>query len=111
MKSKDILIEFDAMPSKEDIKKITIRVNEFCKILKEIIKNKKIKADVFIGGSVAKGTFVKKEKNGSFKPMKGDNNLTSYTIEVKLSKYIEQNKKELEKMGFKFGKTANIILD
>ncbi len=50
---------------------------------------------------------VKKEKNGEFE---GNNNLTSYNIEVKLSKYIEQNKKDLEKLGFKFGKSNFISI-
>ncbi len=53
---------------------------------------------------------VKKEKKGKYE---GIDDLTSYTIEVKLSKYIEQHKKELEKLGFKFSnnKPAIIILD
>jgi hypothetical protein len=51
---------------------------------------------------------VKKEKNGKFENI---NNLISYNIEIKLSKYIEQNKKELEKIGFKFNSNnINILL-
>jgi len=41
----------------EEIKKIS---NEFCKKLKEKLRKKKIKAEIFIGGSLAKNTLVKK---------------------------------------------------
>lgn len=44
---------------KNIIDKIDIISKEFCNELKKKIKNKKIKAEVFIGGSLAKNTIVK----------------------------------------------------
>ena len=49
-------------PSKETIKDIKQTTQEFTKYLKKKLKSKKIKADVFIGGSLAKNTIVKKDK-------------------------------------------------
>jgi len=49
-------------PSKEDLKKIKIVGKEFCSELEEGLKKHKIKADVFIGGSLAKNTLIKKKK-------------------------------------------------
>jgi hypothetical protein len=49
---------------------------------------------------------VKKEKNGSFEGIK---NLISYTVEVKVSKYITAHSKEIEKMGFKLVKNTYIL--
>jgi len=44
-------------------RKVLKRASEdFCKQLRKKIKNKKIKADVFIGGSLAKNTIIKKKK-------------------------------------------------
>jgi hypothetical protein len=41
---------------------------------------------------------VKKDKKGSFE---GINNMVNYIIEVKSNKYIDEKKKDMEKMGFK----------
>lgn len=49
-------------PDKDTLGKIKKTSNEFCKKLKEKLRKNKIKADVFIGGSLAKKTIVKKEK-------------------------------------------------
>ena len=46
---------------KEDFEKINNLAKEFLKELKERLKKSKIKADVFIGGSLAKNTLVKKD--------------------------------------------------
>ncbi|MFA5258454.1 MAG: hypothetical protein WC979_06460 [Candidatus Pacearchaeota archaeon] len=46
-------------PDEGTIKKIDIISKKFCNELKKSIKNKKIKAKVFIGGSLAKNTIVK----------------------------------------------------
>ena len=48
-------------PDKEDFEKINSLAREFLKELKERLKKSKIKADVFIGGSLAKNTLVKKD--------------------------------------------------
>ena len=49
-------------PSKKTLKEIKQTANDFCKYLSSDLKKKKIKADVFIGGSLAKNTLVKKDK-------------------------------------------------
>ncbi len=49
-------------PEEKIIDKINKISKEFCESLRKKLKNKKIKADVFIGGSVAKKTLIKKNK-------------------------------------------------
>ncbi len=49
-------------PSKEIVEKIERITSDFCKKLKQTLKKKKINADVFVGGSLAKGTLIKKNK-------------------------------------------------
>ena len=48
---------------KDVIDKIDIVSKKFCDELKKSIKSKKIKAEVFIGGSLAKNTIVKTDDN------------------------------------------------
>jgi len=49
-------------PNKDTLKGIKKTSDEFCKKLKEKLRKKKIKAEVFIGGSLAKKTIVKKDR-------------------------------------------------
>lgn len=49
-------------PDKE-LGSINQTTNQFCKELEKKLKNKKIKADVFVGGSLAKDTIIKKRKH------------------------------------------------
>ncbi len=49
-------------PSKEDLKLINDSLKDFKQKLESEIKKKNIKAQVFVGGSVAKGTLIKKNK-------------------------------------------------
>jgi len=49
-------------PRKDTFKVIKKTSEEFCRSLTSKLKSKKIKADVFIGGSLAKGTLIKKKK-------------------------------------------------
>jgi len=49
-------------PSEEEQQQIKKLLKELSKNIQTQIKNKKIKADVFIGGSYAKGTLIRKEK-------------------------------------------------
>ncbi len=49
-------------PSLETLKKIERTSESFCGNLRKKLRSKKIKADVFIGGSLAKKTLVKKDK-------------------------------------------------
>ena len=48
-------------PNSEDINNIKEKLKEFLDSFKKNIKNKKIKAEIFIGGSFAKNTIIKKE--------------------------------------------------
>jgi tRNA nucleotidyltransferase (CCA-adding enzyme) len=49
-------------PSEEDLKGIKKNVDSFCKDVKSRIKKYKIDAEIFVGGSFAKGTVIKKGK-------------------------------------------------
>ncbi|MAG01958.1 hypothetical protein CMI42_01360 [Candidatus Pacearchaeota archaeon] len=48
-------------PSEDTIKKINNIYKDFSKQLKEKIKKKKVKASIFLGGSLAKGSLIKKD--------------------------------------------------
>ncbi|MBI2629755.1 nucleotidyltransferase domain-containing protein [Candidatus Pacearchaeota archaeon] len=48
--------------SKTELEEIERKAKEFCRSIERKIREKKIKADVFIGGSLAKKTLLKKEK-------------------------------------------------
>ena len=49
-------------PSKEELKEIKKDVDSFCEKINKIIKKLKINAEIFVGGSFAKGTVIKKDK-------------------------------------------------
>jgi tRNA nucleotidyltransferase (CCA-adding enzyme) len=49
-------------PSEEDLKKIKIFTEKYLAIIKSNIKKLNLEAEVFIGGSFAKGTVIKKGK-------------------------------------------------
>ena len=49
-------------PDNESVVKLKRRLQEFVFLLERELKKEKINADVFIGGSFAKGTMIKKEK-------------------------------------------------
>jgi tRNA nucleotidyltransferase (CCA-adding enzyme) len=49
-------------PSEEELKNIKNNVNAFSKDIKEKLKKSKIDAEIFVGGSFAKGTVIKKGK-------------------------------------------------
>ncbi len=49
-------------PTEEEYKKIEEETEKIIKELEDKLKQKKIKADVFIGGSLAKNTLIKKQK-------------------------------------------------
>jgi tRNA nucleotidyltransferase (CCA-adding enzyme) len=52
----------EVKPEKGTFDKIKIISNDFCKELDKRLKKAKIKAEVFIGGSLAKETMIKKDK-------------------------------------------------
>jgi len=62
-KNENILKEIlgKSNPSEEDIKHIKNNVKEFCDKIKKEIKKRKINAEIFVGGSFAKGTVIKKD--------------------------------------------------
>ncbi len=63
MNIKRVFESFDISPSKEEISEIKEAAKEVSDKLKEAVKKEKINADIFIGGSFAKGTLVKKDKH------------------------------------------------
>lgn len=48
-------------PSKEDLEKINFHLDEFLKKLEKKLEELKINAEIFVGGSLAKGTLIKKK--------------------------------------------------
>lgn len=48
-------------PPEETLRKINKLADEYCNFINEKLKNNSINAEVFIGGSLAKGTLIKKE--------------------------------------------------
>jgi tRNA nucleotidyltransferase (CCA-adding enzyme) len=62
-RSEEILKEVleRSKPSEEDIKYIKENVNEFSKNINRKLKELKIDAEIFVGGSFAKGTVIKKD--------------------------------------------------
>jgi hypothetical protein len=62
MKIKKIISELDIELSKKEILFLKKETKEICSFLKKNIKENKIKADIFVGGSFAKRTLLKGEK-------------------------------------------------
>ena len=56
---KEILEE--TKPSEEDLRHIKKNVDVFCTGIKRNIKKFRINAEIFVGGSFAKGTVIKKD--------------------------------------------------
>ncbi|MBI3622945.1 nucleotidyltransferase domain-containing protein [Candidatus Pacearchaeota archaeon] len=48
-------------PNKQELKEIKIQLDNFLAKIKKIINKSKIEAEVFVGGSYAKGTMIKKD--------------------------------------------------
>ena len=63
-KTKEILEKqlFVIKPTKKEQEDIKDKTKDFIRKLEKNIKKKKIEADVFVGGSLAKGTLIKKDK-------------------------------------------------
>ena len=63
-RSEEILKEVleKSKPSEEDLRYIKKNVDEFCKSMNINLKKLKIDAEIFVGGSFAKGTVIKKGK-------------------------------------------------
>lgn len=61
MNAKKLLASLDLSPSAEDIKTLRESTEKFTGELKKEIKKKRINAEVFVGGSYAKDTLVRKD--------------------------------------------------
>ncbi len=59
--SEKIFKEMNVEPSKEKLKEIDSKLKDFLNDLNERIKEQNVKVSVFVGGSYAKGTLVRKE--------------------------------------------------
>ncbi len=62
MQIKKVLASLSILPSKEEIKKIAGEARVFVNLLNADVKKEGINAEIFLGGSFAKGTLVKKER-------------------------------------------------
>lgn len=62
MKSQKIISTLNFGISRENMKKISAEVKEIAEEIGREIKKSRIKAEVFVGGSFAKGTLMKREK-------------------------------------------------
>ncbi|MBX4212483.1 nucleotidyltransferase domain-containing protein [Candidatus Pacearchaeota archaeon] len=56
---KSILSKIDVSPSEDEIKSMSKQSEDLCRDIREEIKKQKITAQVFVGGSFAKGTLTK----------------------------------------------------
>ncbi len=59
---KDIIDADELSPQENKLKIIKNEVNAFLKDIKSILKKDKIKAEIFVGGSYAKQTLMRKDK-------------------------------------------------
>jgi tRNA nucleotidyltransferase (CCA-adding enzyme) len=92
--------EFDFALAKEEMKGIDKEVGVFFELLKESVKKNKVDADVFVGGSYAKGTLAKSEEydidifvrfNWRYE------NFTKY-LEKILKSFVRKKKYKIERM-------------
>jgi tRNA nucleotidyltransferase (CCA-adding enzyme) len=82
-------------PDKEVLDRINKTSNEFVKNLKNRLKNKKINAEVFIGGSLAKKTIVKKKKYDVDIFVRFNRKYEDREISPLLGKIMEKNSKKI----------------
>lgn len=61
MKLKKILDKIELLPSKEELSYLKKETSVFVKLLQEEIRKQKVNAEVFVGGSFAKGTLAKSD--------------------------------------------------
>lgn len=82
-------------PDKDTFKNIKKKGDEFCRDLKGRLKRNKIKADVFVGGSLAKGTLIKKDKYDVDVFVRFDKNYEDTKISDMLSKVLKGKTKRI----------------
>jgi tRNA nucleotidyltransferase (CCA-adding enzyme) len=78
-------------PSKQELSEIEKETREVVKELNKSIKKHKIKADIFIGGSYAKGTLIKKDKYDIDIFIRFDKNYEDNTISALLAKIVPKS--------------------
>lgn len=61
MSIKSVVEKIDVLPLRSEVNEIKSQSKEIVKYLQDSLKKKKINADVFLGGSFAKGTLMKSE--------------------------------------------------
>jgi tRNA nucleotidyltransferase (CCA-adding enzyme) len=83
MRLKSVLKELNFELNKEELDEIKTKTIKLLSVLKENIKKLKIKADVFVGGSFAKGTLIKEK---------------GYDVDIFVRFYDEKNIDKLEKI-------------
>ncbi len=77
------------------LKKINKTADDFCKYLRGKLRKKKIKAEVFIGGSLAKNTLVKKKKQDIDVFVRFDSKYKDNEISGILGKILGKNVKKI----------------
>ncbi len=97
-------------PNKETLDKINKNSNEFVKNLKNKLKNKKIKADVFVGGSLAKKTIVKKDRYDVDIFVRFDRKYKDEEISTLLGKIIDNNAKKIHGSRDYYQQVSNEII-
>jgi len=97
-------------PDKETLDKINKNSNEFVKNLKNRLKNKKIKAEVFIGGSLAKKTIVKKDRYDADIFVRFDKKYGDEEISRLLGKIMDRNSKKIHGSRDYYQQASNGII-
>ena len=100
MDAKNFLSKLEFRPSEEESKILRKKANIFAGLLKKELKRKKIFAEVFIGGSMAKGTLVKKKVNDIdlFVRFDKKHENPSSLLEGVLPEFCKKNKYKLTKI-------------
>ena len=93
MKYKTIIDELNLMPGKGDISIIKKENSAIIESLKDELKKQKIDANIFLGGSFAKGTIVKKSEYDIDIFVRFDEKYDDFTLE--LEKVVKQISKKL----------------
>jgi len=110
--------ELSFEPSKEDLIMLNKQSKFFVSLLKNSLKKNKVPADVFIGGSFAKGTILKKEVYDIdiyVRFSKDDESISAF-LEVILQEICLENKFEMNRIHgsrdyFQIKRGSNLVLE
>ena len=97
-------------PDKKTLEKISKTSDKFVKELREKLKKKKINADVFIGGSLAKKTIVKKDKYDVDIFVRFDKKYENTEISMLLGKILNKNAKKIHGSRDYYQRAVNKII-